>query len=153
MGTLECPKTPLDQSIALEVGFVGFEASDNTFGCDDEWSVVLVACGLWVILKEKVIPSLLMSESAIDDLEKVLRSDASFRADLAAVSAKDPPANMSAVGDLASWLLTQVSELRRAKQADTAAAKSAGEQHPAKLLGGPTSSRVVLVQLRVWMHA
>ena len=86
-------------------------------------------------------------------LEKVLRSDASFRADLAAASAKDPPANMSAVGDLASWLLTQVSELRRAKQADAAAAKSAGEQHPAKLLGGPTSSRVGSVQLRVWMHA
>ena len=29
-------------------------------------------------------------------------------ADLAAVSATDPPANMSAVGDFASWLLTQV---------------------------------------------
>ena len=73
MGTLECPKTPLGQTIALEIGFAGFEASGKKFDCDDEWSVVLVACGLWVILKEKVIPSLLMSESAIDDLEKVLR--------------------------------------------------------------------------------
>ena len=64
--------------------------------------MVLVACGLWVNLKEKLIPSSLMSESAIQGLDKVLRSEMSFRADLAAVSAKDPPANTSAVGDLAS---------------------------------------------------
>ena len=63
---------------------------------------VLVACGLWVTLKENLIPSLLMPESAVQDLDKVLRSETSFRADLAAVSAKDPPANTSAVGDLAS---------------------------------------------------
>ena len=74
-------------------------ANWNTF---DEWSVVLVACGLWVTLKENLIPSLLMPESAVQGLDKVLRSEMSFRADLAAVSAKDPPANTSAVGDLAS---------------------------------------------------
>ena len=61
-----------------------------------------MACGLWVNLREKVILSLTMSESAIEGLEKVLRSDMSFSADLAAVSVKDPPANTSAVGDLAS---------------------------------------------------
>ena len=128
-------QTPLGQTIALEIGYAGFETNGKKFDCEDEWSVVLVACGLWVNLREKLIPSLLMSESAIEGLDKVLRSSMSFRADLAAVSARDPPANMSAVGDLASWLLTQVSELRRAKQEDDAATRLTGDNHPSKLLG------------------
>ena len=36
---------------------------------------------------------------------------------------------------LAGWLMTQVSELRRAKQADVAAVGARGESHPSKLLG------------------
>ena len=101
-------QTATGQTIALDIGYASFEANGKKFDGEDEWSVVLVACGLWVNLREKVIPSLMMSESAIKGLDQVLRSDMSFRADLAAVSAKDPPANMSAVGDFASWLLTQV---------------------------------------------
>ena len=127
--------TPLGQTIALEIGIAMFEANGKKLDCDGEWSVVLVACGLWVDLKEKAIPSLRLSDSAAGDLGQVLRPGSSFRAGLAGASAKGPPANVSAVGDLASWLMTQVSELRRAKQADNAAGKSAAERHPAKLLG------------------
>eukprot|EP00974_Lingulodinium_polyedra_P086423 8373665-Lingulodinium_polyedra.AAC.1 len=36
--------------------------------------------------------------------------------------------------------MSQVSELRRAKEADVAATKSAGEQHPSKLLGDQASA-------------
>ena len=109
------------------------EENGKTFDCEDEWSVVLVACGLWVNLREKVVPSLLLSESVIIGLDKELRSYMSFRADLAAVSAKDPPANVSGVGDLASWLLTQVSQLCRAKDANDAAIRHPGDNHPQKL--------------------
>ena len=97
--------------------------------------MVSVACGLWVNLKEKLIPILMMSESAIKGLGKVLRSESSSRADLAAVSAKDPPAHVSAIGDLASWLLTQVSDWHGAKQEDDAAARCTGDNHPSKLRG------------------
>ena len=85
-------------------------------------------------MREKVVPSLLLSESVIIGLDKELRSDMSFRADLAAVSAKDPPANVSGVGDLASWLLTQVSQLCRAKDANDAAIRRPGDKCPQKLL-------------------
>ena len=95
-------QTALGQTIAFEIGYGVFDTHRKTFDSEDEWSVVLVACGLWVTLKENLIPSLLMPESAVQGLDKVLRSEMSFRADLAAVSAKDPPANTSAVGDLAS---------------------------------------------------
>ena len=95
-------QTALGQTIALEIGYGAFDTQAKNIDPEDDWAVVLVACGLWVTLKENLIPSLLMPESAIQGLDKVLRSEMSFRADLAAVSAKDPPANTSAVGDLAS---------------------------------------------------
>ena len=42
---------------------------------------------------------------------------------------------MSSYGDLAGRLMTHVSELRRAKQAEVAAVGASGESHPSKLLG------------------
>ena len=63
------------------------------------------------------------------------RTGPGFRSDLAAASSKEHPVNMSGDGDLAGWLMTQVSELRRANQADVAAVGASGESHPSKLLG------------------
>ena len=87
-------------------------------------------------VKDKLIPSLLMGSAAVGALDQVLQNDRGFRSDLAAVSSKEPPVNMSGYGDLAGWLMTQVSELRRAKQAYSAAVGASGESHPSKLLGG-----------------
>ena len=82
-----------------------------------------------------LIPSLLMGSAAVGALDQALQNDPGFRSDLAAASSKEPPVNMSGYGDLAGWLMTQVSELRRAKQADVAAVGASGESHPSKLLG------------------
>ena len=65
--------------------------------------------------------------------------------DLAAASSKEPPVNMSGYGDLAGWLMTQVSELRRAKQADVAAVGASGESHPSKLLGDREAAELAAV--------
>lgn len=54
---------------------------------------------------------------------------------MAAASAKDPPATTSDVGDVAKWLLSQVTELRRAKESSDLSARSVGASHPNKLLG------------------
>ena len=86
-------------------------------------------------VKDKLIPSLLMGSAAVGALDQALQNDPGFRSDLAAASSKEPPVNMSGYGDLAGWLMTQVSELRRAKQADVAAVGASGESHPSKLLG------------------
>ena len=76
-----------------------------------------------------------MGSAAVGALDQALQNDPGFRSDLAAASSKEPPVNMSGYGDLAGWLMTQVSELRRAKQADVAAVGASGESHPSKLLG------------------
>ena len=68
-------------------------------------------------------------------LDTALHIDEYFRRDLAAASAKDPPATMSAVGDLAGWLLQQVGELKRAKQRSVEVARQHGNAHPSKLRG------------------
>ena len=114
-------QTALGQTLALEIGNTIFEASNKKLDCEDEWSVILVSCGLWVQVKDKLIPSLLMGSAAVGALDQALQNDPGFRSDLAAASSKEPPVNMSGLGDLAGWLMTQVSELRRAKQADVAA--------------------------------
>ena len=76
-----------------------------------------------------------MGSAAVGALDQALQTDPGFRSDLAVASSKEPPVNMSGYGDLAGWLMTQVSELRRAKQAYSAAVGASGESHPSKLLG------------------
>ena len=123
------------QTLALEVGNALFEASKKKMDYEDDWSIVLVACGLWVQVKEKLLPSLLLSAAALGALDKALQNDPGFRSDLAAVSSREPPLNLSSTSDLAGWLMTHVSELRHAKQADLANVGATGESHPSKLLG------------------
>ena len=81
-----------------------------------------------------------MGSAAVGALDQALQNDSGFRSDLAAASSKDPPVNTSGLTDLAGWLMTQVSELRRAKQADVAAVGASGEAHPSKLLGDKEAS-------------
>merc|ERR1712026_402228 len=105
----------------------GVELGKIWLGRKEEWTTVLVACGVWVNVKEKLIPCLMMSDSAVKGLDKALRSNSAFRADLANASMKDPPSNLLAYSDLASWLVTHVSYLCCSKQEDDAATRSAGD--------------------------
>ena len=132
-------QSALGQTMALEIGNAIFEASNKKLDCEDGWSVILVACGLWVQVKDKLIPSLLMGSAAVGALDQALQNDSGFRSDLAAASTKEPPVNMSGLSDLAGWLMTQVSALRRAKQAAVAAVGASGET-PSKLLGDKEAS-------------
>ena len=93
-------------------------------------------------VKEKLIPSLLLSAAAVGALAQALQNDPGFRADLAAVSSREPPANMSSNGDLAEWLMTHVGELRRTKQAELAAVGASADDHPSKLIGDRSNGSV-----------
>ena len=90
-----------------------------------------MSCGVRVQVKDTLIPSLRTGSAAICALDLALLSDHAFRSDLSSASSKEPPANMSGVGDLAVWLMTHDSELRRAKHA-CAAVVGAGvaSHHP-----------------------
>ena len=124
------------QSLALQVGFGLFEEQHGkTLDLDESWPTTLIACGLWTNIKESLLPHVMINPEVIDDLERTLKTDEVFRKNMAAASAKDPPATTSAVGDVAKWLLSQVTELRRAKESSDLSARSAGASHPNKLLG------------------
>jgi hypothetical protein len=128
-------QTAHGQTLALQIAESIFAKTMKRVDPEDEWTVLLVACGLWTQAKEKLLPSLMLGASTIDDLDSSLCTNESFRKDLAVASAKDPPTTMSAVGDMADWLVQHVSELRRAKQASIEAARLSGSSHPTKLLG------------------
>ena len=135
-------QTELGQALALEIGNAIFEASKKKLDCGD-WSVILVSCGLWVQVKNKLLPSLLMGSEAVGSLDQALQNDFGFRADLAAASSKEPPLNTSGYGHLAEWLMTQVSELHRTKQAYSAAVGATGESHPCKVIGDKEATEFV----------
>ncbi len=78
--------------------------------CEDEWSVVLVSCGLWVQVKDTLIPCLLMVSAAVGALGQALHEDLGARADLSAASSKSTPANVSSFGGLAGWLMTHAAK-------------------------------------------
>ena len=79
-------------------------------------------------VKNKLNPSLLLGSAAVGALDNALQNDYGFKSDLAAASSKEPRVNMSGHGDLAGWLMTQVSELLRAKQAYSAAIQHSGRK-------------------------
>ena len=118
------------QSLALQVGIALFEEQHGkTMDLDEMWPTTLIACGLWTNIKS-LLPRVMIKPEVIDGLERTLKTDEVFRKNLVAASAKDPPATTSAVGDVAKWLLSQVTELRRAKESSDLSARSAGASHP-----------------------
>ena len=123
------------QALALQIGIVTFEKTKKKLNCADEWSRALMACGLWVKIKESILPLLMLTSDTIDSLENMLMTDETFRQDLATVSLNDPPATTSAVGDLATWMLQHLSEVKRAKELQDEAIRSSGSKHPNKILG------------------
>ena len=68
--------------------------SNKKWDCEEERSVVLVSCGLWVQVQEKLNPSVLLSVAAIGALDQALQNDIGFRTE-AAASSKEPPVNMA----------------------------------------------------------
>ena len=123
------------QSLALQIGNDTFDKTARRLSLDMEWPRALVACGLWVQIKESILPKLMLNPDTIMSLERTLMTDENFRKDMSTMSAKDPPATTSAVGDLATWVLQHLSEVKRAKELQDEAARSSAEAHPSKILG------------------
>eukprot|EP00974_Lingulodinium_polyedra_P093043 9014602-Lingulodinium_polyedra.AAC.1 len=88
--------------MVVRIGETAFDGPRNIIDGGDDWSVVLVACGLWAHIKYVLLPSLMSTPGVIAELEANVFQDEGFRTDLARASCKEPPS--SAVGDLATWL-------------------------------------------------
>ena len=133
-------QTVVGQTLALEIGGEIFGKTQHRLD-SDEWTTLLVACGLWTSARETLLPSLMMGPAAVGALDALLRTHENFRKDLAAASAKDPP--VSAVGDLAGWLLQHLSELKRQKQRSDEDVRQAANTCPSKLLGDADARELV----------
>ena len=118
---------------AIEIEIARFE-NTHTTSSDDQWGGLLVACGLWASVLDKILPCLMLTSLDIGGLISEFNTNQTFRHDLALASSKDPPVAQSAVGDIAGWLLGQVSELRRAKDLSTKRAKG-GSECASKVIG------------------
>ena len=123
------------QSLAVQIGNETFDKTGKKLNLEVEWPTALVACGLWVKIKESIFPKLMLTPDTIAKLENMLMTDETFRQDVATVSLKDPPATTSAVGDLATWISQQLSEVKRAKELQDEAMRSSAYTHPNKILG------------------
>ena len=109
--------------------------------------LALVACGLWGETQRVGFPKLMLTPDTIGSLDKILMTYETFRQDLPTASSKDSPATTSTVGDLATWILQQLSEVKRAKELQGEAARSSADAHPSKLLGDASGVIYVLEQL------
>ena len=56
----------------------------------DDWSTVLVACGLWHSIKEHALPSWLLPDEAVTKLSEMFDSRDDFRRALARLSVSEP---------------------------------------------------------------
>ncbi len=120
---------------AIEIEMARFEKQTGTKLSDDEWAGMLVACGLWASVRDKTSSCLMLTALDIEELNTEFNTNLTFRHDLALASSKDPPMDKSAAGDIAGWLLGQVSEMRRAKDQSNSRAKVGTEALPSKTIG------------------
>ena len=97
--------------------------------------------GLWVQVREQLLPSLMLKPQEVADLNIAFTGQQSFREEMAQVSSKEP--SMSAVGDIANWLMENVSELRRAKHTSIERIRSEGDHLPAKIIGDKEAEELV----------
>ena len=74
------------QVLALQIGIETYEKTNKRININDEWPRALVACGLWVQIKDSILPKLMLTSDTIASLEKMLMTEESFRQDLANVS-------------------------------------------------------------------
>jgi hypothetical protein len=125
---------------AIEIEMSRFE-NTKTKSSDDDWAGLLVACGLWASVRDKILSCLMLTVQDIAELTSTFNNNNPiFRHDLALASSKDPPMDKSAAGDIAGWLLGQVSELRRAKDHSIARSKFGTDALPAKIIGDKDAS-------------
>ena len=85
------------QSLAVQIGNETFDKTSKKLNLEVEWPRALVACALWVNIKDLIASKLVLTPDTIGSLDRTLMTDETFRLDLATASARDPPAATSAV--------------------------------------------------------
>ena len=102
---------------------------------DDAWDELLVACGLWEHVREKMLPTCLFSAEKITALDHEFSSDAVFRAEFVTLARKEPPAAVATMSDLTTWVIANTPGLKRSKREIDATANAGGASSMSFMLG------------------
>ena len=92
------------------------------------------SCGMWVVIKEHVLPQLAFGSSDIEKLNTDFRETVSHRSQIATLTCKEPTQQLSNFMDLAKWVLDHVNFIRLAKEAKAAQCAQTGANHPSSIL-------------------
>eukprot|EP00974_Lingulodinium_polyedra_P010177 977538-Lingulodinium_polyedra.AAC.1 len=76
-------QTAKGQASVVQIGETAFDGRREIIDGGDDWSVVLVACGLWTQIQDVLLPSLMLTPDVIAELEASVLQDEGFRKDLA----------------------------------------------------------------------
>ena len=95
----------------------------------DRFNALLIACGMWVGIKNMLLPHIALGDSAVATLEALVAdpSDGSFREELAALAGQEPSDGIADLRELADWAIERVATLAAAKHEASKAATAAAE--------------------------
>ena len=71
------------QSLAVQIGNETFDKTGKKLNLEVEWPRALVACALWVKVKDLNAPKLMLTPDTIGSLDRTLMTDETFTLDLA----------------------------------------------------------------------
>ena len=103
------------------------------------------ACGLWVWLREKILPLLALGSHTIMELEEHFEAASgagSLRAELLALRSREPECDLKNHATCADWVLKHVGPLRTARDAEAEKANQVARQNPALLLSQVESAQM-----------
>ena len=137
-------QTSQGQNLAVDVYRGVYNKDQRRYG-EEDWGKLLIACGIWAKIASDLLPAMLFNPEIIETLSTEFCNKSDFRTDIANLAVKEPPASASASGDIAAWLVSVVSRLRRAKQDYETNLRAAGDSLPA--------SKLAQVEAQELLHA
>ena len=95
----------------------------------DRFNTLLIACGMWVGIKNMLLPHIALGDSAVATLEALVAdpSDGSFREELEALAGQEPSDGIGDLREGADWAIERLATLKAAKHEASKAATAAAE--------------------------
>ena len=108
----------------------------------DKFNALLIACGMWIGIKNMLLTHVVLGDSAVASLDCLVAdpSDSAFREELVALAGQEPSDGIADLRQLADWAIARTpalaAEQQAASKAATAAAAGGGGSSRASDLNG-----------------
>jgi hypothetical protein len=125
-------QTAQGQLLATNLAIQQTEAGTKITQSD--FDVLCVTSGMWVVIKENVLPQLAFGDKDVEILTQEVKDSSSLRGQIHTLTCKEPPRQLSNFMDMANWVLEHVRFIRLAKEEKSAALAKPGKDHPTTVL-------------------